>query len=414
MVGRRPLGRRFGWLWTAYAVSAYGSGLGFGALPLIAVLALDASPAEVSALSAVGPAVGALIALPLAPWVEFRRKRSVMIMMDLTRFAAMATIPVAYAFGLLGFVQMLVISAVVAAAKIAFNAASGAYLKALVRPDDLLVANARFESTNWSSIAVGPPLGGAAIGVFGPVVTVVADALSYLLSALCITAIRGREEAPQKPGGGPARAGALLDGWRHILGHPVLRALYFNQMLVAGLIMATEPLLALLLLRQLGFPPWQYGLAFAAPCAGGLIGSRLARRVVARYGRPRVFRTVGTLRAVWLIGLAFVRPGVVGLVTVMAVELAIIINMSLYSPVLATYRLEHTPRHLVARTLSAWSIGQQASIAVLTALAGLLADATGPRTALMVAGLLMLTTPLLLPRHDRTPQREPEPERNPA
>ncbi|MGW7612947.1 MFS transporter, partial [Streptomyces sp. NPDC054766] len=75
MSARRSLGRRFGWLWVAYAVSAYGSGLGFGAFPLIAVLALRAGPAEVSALSAVGPAVGALIALPLAPWVEFRRKR---------------------------------------------------------------------------------------------------------------------------------------------------------------------------------------------------------------------------------------------------------------------------------------------------------------------------------------------------
>src|SRR3954447_22535722 len=118
MVGRRPLGRQFGWLWAAYAVSAYGSGLGFGALPLIAVLALHAGPAEVSALSAVGPAVGALIAVPLAPWVEFRRKRPVMIMMDLTRFAVMATIPVAYALGRLSFVQLLVVSAVVAAAKI--------------------------------------------------------------------------------------------------------------------------------------------------------------------------------------------------------------------------------------------------------------------------------------------------------
>lgn len=403
------MGRQFGWLWTAYAVSAYGSGLGFGALPLIAVLALHASPAEVSALSAVGPAVGALIALPLAPWVEFRRKRPVMIAMDLTRFAVIATIPVAYAFGRLSFVQLLVISAVVAAAKIAFNAASGAYLKALVRSDDLLVANARFESTNWSSIAVGPPLGGAAIGLFGPVITVVADALSYLFSALCITAIRGREEAPpQTTGKSPARAGALLDGWRHIMGHPGLRALYLNQVLVAGLIMATEPLLAVLLLRQLGFSPWQYGLAFAAPCVGGLIGSRLARRVVARYGQHWVFRTAGTLRAIWLIGLAFVRPGVVGLVTVIAVELAIIINMSLYTPVLATYRLEHTPKHLVARTLSAWSIGQQASIAILTALAGLLADVTSPRTALTVAGLLILTTPLLLPRHDQTSQHEPE------
>jgi MFS family permease len=399
-VARRSLGRQFGWLWTAYAVSAYGSGLGFGAFPLIAVLVLHASAAQVSALSAVGPAVGALIALPLGPWVESRRKRPVMIAMDLTRFAVMMTIPVAYALGWLSFVQLLVVSTLVAAAKITFNAASGSYLRALVRPEDLLVANARFESTNWSSIAVGPPLGGAAIGLFGPVTTVVADALSYLFSALGITAIRGREERPPPADKSRLLAGQLLDGWRHILTHPGLRALYFNNMLVAGLIMATEPLLAVLLLRQLGFPPWQYGLAFAVPCVGGLIGSRLARRTVARYGQHRVFLTVGTLRAIWLIGLAFVRPGVVGLVTVMAVELAIIISMSLYSPVLATYRLEHTPKHRISRTLTAWSIGQQASIAVCTALGGLLADATSPRTAITVAGLLIFASPLLLPRRE--------------
>ncbi|MER5809389.1 MFS transporter [Streptomyces sp. NPDC002033] len=418
--GRRALGRRFGWLWAAYAISAYGSGLGFGALPLIAVLVLHSGPSEVSALSAVGPAVGALLAVPLAPWMEFRRKRPVMIVMDLTRFAAMATIPAAYAFGLLGFVQLLVISAVVAAAKTGFNAASGAYLKALVRPDDLVVANARFESTNWSSIAVGPPLGGAAIGLFGPVTTVVADALSYLLSALGIAAIRGGEEAPRPAGERPARPGTLLDGWRHIAGDPGLRALYLNNMLVSGLIMATEPPLAVLLLSRLGFPPWQYALAFAAPCLGGLVGSRLARRVLARYGRYRVFRTVGTLRAVWLIGLAFVGPGVAGLVTVMAVELAIIVNMSLYTPVLATYRLERTPGHLIARTLTAWSVGQQAAIAVLTALTGLLAAATSPRTALLAAGLLILATPLLLPRRDQirsplpAPLPAPLPDRLPA
>jgi len=397
-VARRSLGRRFGWLWAAYAVSAYGSGLGFGALPLIAVLVLDAGPAQVSALSAVGPAVGALIALPLGPWVEFRPKRPVMIAMDLARFAIMMTIPIAYAMGLLGFVQLLVVSAVVAAAKIAFNAAGGAYLKALVPQDDLLVANARFESTTWSSIAVGPPLGGAAVGLFGPVTTVLADALSYLFSALGILAIRGREEHPRRTDQGRVRAGELLDGWRYLLTHPGLRALYLNQLLVGGLIMATEPLLAVLLLRQLGFPPWQYGLAFAAPCVGGLIGSRLARRVVARYGQHRILRTVGTLRAVWLIGLAFVGPGVAGLVTVIAVELAIIISMSLYNPVLATYRLEHTPTDRVARTLSAWAISSSASIAILSALGGLLADVTSPRTAITVAGLLILASPLLLPR----------------
>ncbi|GAA3193852.1 MFS transporter [Actinocorallia longicatena] len=400
MVARRALGRRFGWLWAAYAASAYGSGFGFGALPLIAVLVLDAGPAQVAALSAVGPAVGALIAVPLAPWVEFHRKRPVMIAMDLARCAVMMTIPAAYALGVLGFAQLLVVSAVVATSKIAFAAASGAHLRAVVRPEDLLVANARLESTTWSSIAIGPPLGGAATALFGPVVTVTADALSYLVSALAIGAIRGREEPPARTGGGRMRAGELLDGWRHLLAHPGLRALYLNTMLVAGLIMATEPLLAVFLLRELGFAPWQYGLAFAAPCLGGLVGSRLAQRFVARHGRHRVFRIAGTLRAVWLIGLAFVGPGTAGLVTVIAVELGIIISMSLFNPVLATYRIEHTPRDLLARTLTAWSIGQQASIAVFTLLAGLLAHATGARAALLVAGLLILLSPLLLPRHD--------------
>ncbi|MFD0583850.1 MFS transporter [Dactylosporangium darangshiense] len=200
------MSRGFRLLWASYAVSAYGSGLGFGALPLLAVLVLHAPPAQVSLLSAVGPAVGALLAVPLGPWVEYRRKRPVMIAMDVARFAAMMTIPIAYALGRLSFAQLLVVSAAVAAAKIAFNAASGAYLKSLVRPDELLVANARFESTLWSSIAVGPPLGGAAIGVFGPVTTVVADALSYLLSALGIVAIgsRGRRPGvPEREGCGP-------------------------------------------------------------------------------------------------------------------------------------------------------------------------------------------------------------------
>jgi MFS family permease len=85
--------------------------------------------------------------------------------------------------------------------------------------------------------------------------------------------------------------------------------------------------------------------------------------------------------------------------------------MSLYSPVLATYRLEHTPRDRLARTLSAWSISSGASIAIFSALGGLLADVTGPRTALAVAGLLILASPLLLPRR---PDADPPPARSPA
>ncbi len=417
---RRSLGRQFGWLWAAYAVSAYGSGFGFGAFPLIAILVLHAGPAEVSVLAAAGLAVGAAVAVPLGPWVEFHRKRPVMVAMDLTRFAAMASVPAAFALGWLSFAQLLVVSVIVAAARIAFNAASGAYLKALVRPEDLLVANGRFESTTWTATVLGPPLGGAAIGLFGPVTTVLANAVSYLLSAAGIAAIGGREPYPSRdaapcapgqpaPAGRPRlRASDLPDGWRYVLAHPALRLLFFNAMLVNALIMASAPLVAVLMLGRLGFRPWQYGLAFAAPCVGGLIGSRLARRLVARFGQHRVLLTAGALRAGWPLGLAFIRPGAAGIVLVIAVQFGLVTCCGVFNPVLATYRLEQIAADRVARTLSAWSVSSSTAIAALTAAWGVLASMTSPRAAIAIAGLLLLATPLLLPRHGRAPQREPE------
>ncbi|MFF8189507.1 MFS transporter [Streptomyces bobili] len=483
VVARRRLGRRFGWLWAAYAVSTFGTRLAFDAFALIAILVLHAGPAEVSMLAAAGLAVGAVVAVPLGPWVEFRRKRPVMVAMDLTRFVALMSVPAAYALGLLGFVQLLVVSVVVGAADIAFNAAGGAYLKALVRPEDLVVASGRFESTNWTATVLGPPVGTAAIGFFGPVLTVVTDAVSYLLSAAGIRAIGGREPQPvrtstdaiggherrpvragkdavggSEPGSartgtdviggheprpvragkdavggsepGSARAGTdaiggseprpvragteevrlrfggLFEGWRYILADPALRPLFLNTVLVSGLIMATSPLLAVLMLGDLGFAPWEYGLAFGLPCVGGIIGSRLAPRLVARFGRHKVMLTAGTLRACWSLGLAFVRPGVAGLVLVIAVEFGLITCMGVFNPVFAAYRLDRTATDRVARTLSAWSVTSKATVAVMTGLWGLLAGITGPRVAIAVAGLLMLVTPFLLPRHDHTPHHE--------
>ncbi len=408
MVRRRSLGRQFGWLWAAYAASTFGTWLAFDAFPLIAILVLHAGPAEVSALAAAGLAVAAAVAVPLGPWVEFRRKRPVMVAMDLLRFGALLSVPAAFALGWLSFAQLLVVSVVIGAADIAFTAASGACLKALVPAEDLLVANGRLESTTWTATMLGPPLGGAAIGLFGPVTTVVANAVSYLLSAAGIRAIGAGEPPPVRTDAPRLRPGHLLDGWRYVLTNPALRPLFFNTVLVNGLILATAPLLAVLMLGQLGFTPWQYGLAFAAPCVGGLIGSRIARRLVARFGRHRVMLTAGVLRACWSLGLAFIRPGLGGLLLVIAVELGLITCMGVFNPVFATYRLEQTATDRVARTLSAWSVTSKATIAAMTALWGLLASVTSPRTAIAIAGVLLLITPFLLPRHDRTRELERE------
>ncbi|GAA1756118.1 MFS transporter [Nonomuraea bangladeshensis] len=401
------LGRDFGWLWAAYGTSALGTWLAFGAFPLIAVQVLHAGPAEVAALSAAGAAVGAAVAVPLGPWVEFRHKRPVLIGMDLARFAALLTIPAAYALGVLTFAQLLLVSVVSAAADITFRAASGAYLKTLLPAGDLLVANARFESTSWTTTIVGPPLGGAAIGLLGPVATVLADAVSYLLSALGIRAIGGREPSPEPRPAARLRAGDLLDGWRHILADATLRPLFFNTALFNGLVMAIDALLAVLMLGELGFAPWQYGLAFAVPAIGGLFGARLARPLVARFGQHRVLVASGVLRALWPAGLAFVGPGTGGLVLVMAVELGLIFCCGVFNPVQATCRLERTPSGRVTRTLSAWTVTTRASTALLTAVWGVLGGLLGPRPAIALAGVLLLATPLLLPRRAAAPSPDP-------
>ncbi|EST37604.1 hypothetical protein N566_12115 [Streptomycetaceae bacterium MP113-05] len=240
MGSRHGLGVRFRWLWGAYAVSAFGTWFAFGAFPLVAILVLDAGPVQVALLAAAGSAVAAVAAVPLGPWVEGRRKRPVMIAMDLTRCAALTSVPLAYVLGVLGFAQLVVVSVVMGAAEIAFRAASGAYLKGLVAPEDLLVANGRFEATTWTATALGPPLGGAAIGLFGPVATVTADAVSHLLSALGLRAIRDGEPRPVRAAA-PARPADLLDGWKYILGDPVLRPLFLNTVLFNGLIVTPPP-----------------------------------------------------------------------------------------------------------------------------------------------------------------------------
>ncbi|WP_327694775.1 MFS transporter [Streptomyces sp. NBC_00459] len=397
------LGAPFRWLWAAYASSLAGTWLAFDSFPLIAVLVLHVGPAQVSLLAAAGLAVGAVVAVPLGPWVEFRRKRPVMVAMDLVRCGALLTVPAAYALGVLSFGQLVVVAVVVAAADITFTAASGSYLKGLLPPSQLLVANSRFESTMWTASVVGPPLGGAAVGLLGPVTTVVANAVSFLLSAAGLRAIGGPREAlpvreEPRAGGGRPRAGELVEGWRFILADPVLRPLFLNTVLVSGLIMATAPLVAVLMLGRFGFEPWQYALAFAVPCTGGLLGSRLSRPLVARYGRHRIMRTFGILRVCWPVGMVFLHGGTTGLVLVMVVQFGLITSMGVFNPVYATYRLQHTPADRVARTLSAWSVSSKLTVAALTALWGLLAALTTPLTAVGAAGVLILATPLLLPR----------------
>jgi MFS family permease len=405
------LGPDFRRLWAAYSISELGTGVAIGALPLVATIALRVPTLQVSLLSALSGVAGALLALPLGPWVEFRRKRPIMIGSDLARFAVLASVPVAAAFGMLSYAQLCVVAMVQAVGVIVFGAAGGAHLKALVPAGQRGEANARLEMTLWTVYTAGPPLGGVLVSAAGATASMAVDAVSFLLSALGIRRLRSPEPPP--PARHPApRLHELTAGWRYILGHRELRALWLNSLVFGGCVMATAPLLAVLMLRELHLTPWEYGIAMGVPCLGGILGAFIARRVADERTKLLGF---GVGRTLFMILLAVAPAGTGGLLVITVSQFLLILCAGAFNPTFATYRMRATEDGFMSRVLSAWSISQRVAQPIGIMAGGVLATLTSTRVALAVLSGVLLTSGFLLPwksftRRLATP-REPLPAR---
>lgn len=384
-------------LWVAYSFSEVGSALGAGALPLIAVLVLDAGPVAVATLAAVSGLAAALLAVPAGPWVEFRPKRPVMVTADLVRAVALLTVPVAAAADALTLTQLYVVGAVHGMGSILFPAASGAYLKGLVHARRRSYWLGRNEATFWTTQTLGPPLGGALISAFGATVTLITNAIGYLLSALTLGTLRRPEpEPPTRAAGDPWHREAVA-GWRYILQSRVLAPLLWNSLVFGGGLMLGGPLMSIFFLRTLDLAPWQYGLALGVPCLGGFLGALAARRVARRIGDRRTLLWAGVARTWWTIPLAFAPPGTVGLVVVIVVESALLFAAGVFNPTFAAWRMLHTADSHMTRVLTSWSICSKTIQPLCMLVGGALAAATSIRTALLVSGLLVLSSTAFLP-----------------
>ncbi|MEU9270819.1 MFS transporter [Streptomyces sp. NPDC048251] len=397
-MGRQiPLGEDFRRLWGAYGVSAAGSAVAMGALPLVALLVLHSSAFQVSLLTALSAVASAVIALPLGVRIEHRYKRPVMITADLARCAVLVSVPVAAAFGVLTFAQLCVVGILQTAASVAFDAASGAHLKALVLPEHRLRANSLFETTNWISVSAGPPVGGLLVGVLGPTATMAVDAASFLGSAAGVRRIRRPEPAPPTPGAAARPVHDIVAGWQYLLRHPGLRPLFYNSLLFGGSIMMASPLMAVLMLRDLGLAPWQYGLALGLPCLGGVLGSRLAPPLTRRFGQRRILLLSGVARTLWTILLPLAPAGALGVFIIVAVDFGLLFAAGVFNPSFTTYRMEATQDAFMSRVGVSWSVSSKTCQAVFMIVGGLLADAAGVRGTLLIAGVLCVASALLLP-----------------
>ncbi|MFL5757267.1 MAG: MFS transporter [Chloroflexota bacterium] len=277
-------------LWTAETISQFGTQVSQLAIPLIAANVLQVSPFEFGLLSTIEFLPFILLSLPAGVSVDRMRRRPILIVGDIGRAIALASIPIAFVLGVLTIWQLYVVAFITGCLTVFFDVAYQSYLPSLIRRDKLVEGNSKLEITRSAAQVLGPGIAGFVIGAIGAAVAVVLDSLSFVGSALFVFLIRRREPDPgRREDGtshppGPGMRAEIRDGLDYVLGNRFLRAIAACTALsnLAGNLAGA--ILILYMTRTIGLDPAAIGLVFSIGSLGFLAGAVVANRVAARLG----------------------------------------------------------------------------------------------------------------------------------
>lgn len=189
----------FARVWTAATVSIFGSLITRIALPLAAILVLGSGAFEVAVLRSLDLAATLLVGLVAGAWVDRLRRRPVLIWADLGRAVLLASIPVAFALGVLTYLQLLLVSGLAAILTTFFDSASNAYLPTIVERDGLVDANGALAASGSAAEFMAFGISGFLVQLLTAPFAIAIDALSFVGSALLLGSIRRREAPPPPP-----------------------------------------------------------------------------------------------------------------------------------------------------------------------------------------------------------------------
>ena len=284
--------------WAGQTISVFGDQISTLAIPLTAVLVLHASAVQVGILTALAWLPHLLFSLPAGVWIDRRsNRRRNMIVADFLRAAALATIPVAWWLGVLTIWQLLAVAFAVGAFTVFFDLSSVSFFVALVPRRQYVEANSKLSTTRSLSYIGGPGTAGVLVQALGAPVALLADALSFVASAVALRGVKVAEPEVE-PSGASARAD-LAEGFRYLIRHPVLRAGTACTSTINFFSFFIFAIFVLYASRTLGLGPATIGLILGAASFGALLGAVIA---------PRVGRRLGIGRAVVLGSVLFPAP----------------------------------------------------------------------------------------------------------
>ncbi|MET9223668.1 MFS transporter [Streptomyces sp. NPDC093221] len=407
LLRQRPF-RRY---WTGQTVSLLGDQITFLAIPLAAVLVLHADAAQMGWLSMAGLLPALLFSLPAGAWADRRgRRRQTMIAVDLLRAALMVSLPVGYALGVLTLAQLYAVAFAVGTLAVVFDVCNATLFVSLVRPEEYVRGNSLTSGSRAFSFVAGPSVGGLLVQVLAAPLALLADACSYLVSAVLLARID-----PVEPPAAPPRKGHFTAGLRFIVRSRVLRPLAAAAATVNFFNFVFHTLVILYAVEQLGLNAGLLGMAIGAGAVGSVIGAVLTGRIARSIGvgPTLVLGFIGFPAPLILIPLA-TGPTPMLLAAFFAAEFASGFGLMLLDIASGSLQSAVIPDALRSRVSGAFRTVNYGVRPLGALVGGTLGSAIGLRPTLWIAtvgGLLSVLwlLPSPIPRIRELPDEEPDP-----
>jgi MFS family permease len=376
----------FGRLWTAQTISSLGDGVTHAALPLLA-LTLTRDPMGLAVVTAAGTLPWLLFGVLGGALVDRWDRRRTMWVTDAVRAALLAIPVAAAAFDVLSIPLLAAVAFLLGLGGLFFDTAATAYLPDLLGRDPALLerANARLRGTQTAASGFAGPPAGSALLALGRAVPLLADAVSFALSALLVRSLpatsrpvpQARESLLRQ-----ARAGATYVFRDRLLLGLALRPAVGNIAFVA-----VQTVLALFAHDRLGIDTFGFGLLLTAEATGGLLGAGIASFLGRRLGTGTALTCTAAVEGLAVLGLAAApNPYAAG------VALAVCgAGMGATMVLAPSLRQAIVPAHLMGRVTSTSRMLAMCAAPFGAFLGGWLASTFDVRTPLYAAAGLLLT-----------------------
>jgi MFS family permease len=408
--------RDFRRLWIGETVSQFGSNVSLLALPLTAILVVHASTFDIGLLSALESVAFLIIGLPAGAWVDRMRFRWVLVVTDLIRVAAMGSIPIAAATGVLTIWQLFAVALVMSVATVFFDVAYQSYLPQLVDRSALVEGNSKLQASESVSQIAGPSAGGLLIQALTAPYAIAVDSASFLWSAIWVTRIVAR---PAKSARVADRhlGREVLEGLRFVVRNPLLRAIAIctgSANLFSGMVAAV---IYVLLARELHLSAGLIGLLSSLSAIGGLLGALSANRIAQWLGQgPTIWIASAVMAPFGFVAPFLHRDWTLGLYAV--AQLGLWAGIVIYNIAQVSFRQGLTPPALLGRMNATMRFFVWGTMPLGGLLGGTLGSLIGVRDTLLVAaigGCLPVLPVFFSPlRHQRELPHYVDPDPDPA